>query len=76
MPFFIGGFMFMEFRNPIPVVTPMGDGYAIYVRDGGTFENDIFTVALEDGGKILHFRSDQILMHANATFDIKKTRAV
>jgi hypothetical protein len=70
--FLLEVFMFMEFRNPIPVVTPMGDGYAIYVRDGGTFENDIFSVALEDGGKILHFRSDQILMHVNATFDIKK----
>jgi hypothetical protein len=64
--------MFMEFRNPIPVVTPLGNGYAIYVRDGGTFENDIFCVALENGGSIKHFRSDQILMHASGTFDIKK----
>jgi len=26
----------LEFRNPIPVLTDMGGGYAIYVRDGGT----------------------------------------
>ena len=64
--------MMMEFKNPIPVVTPIGEGYAIYVRDGGTLENDIFTVVLEEGGIIRHFRSDQILIHANATFDIKK----
>lgn len=64
--------MMMEFRNPMPVVTPVGDGYAIYVRDGGTLENDIFTVVLEEGGIVRHFRSDQILIHANATFDIKK----
>lgn len=62
-----------EFKNPVPVITPMGDGYAIYVKDGGTWENDIWCIALENGGKILHFRSDQILMHKNATFDIQKT---
>lgn len=64
--------MLHEFRNPLPVVTPMGDGYAIYVRDGGTWENDIWCVAIEAGGAILHFRSDQIRMHCNSTFDIKK----
>jgi hypothetical protein len=66
--------MIHEFKKPIPVTTPLGDGYAIYVVNSGTFENDIFTVALEEGGHIKHFRSDQIRMYANATFDIKKTK--
>lgn len=48
----------------------MGDGYAIYVRDGGTWENDVWCVVLEDGGEIRHFRCDQIRMHKNGTFDI------
>jgi hypothetical protein len=65
--------MFHEFKNPIPVITPMGDGYAIYVRDGGTFENDIWCVALSDS-TIKHFRVDQIKIWKNATFDIKETR--
>lgn len=60
----------LEFRNPIPVVTPIGNGYAIYVTSGGTFENDIWAVALEESGAILHFRSDQLKMYKNATFDI------
>lgn len=60
-----------EFTNPIPVVTEIGEGYALYTRDGGTFENDIWTVAMEDG-RILHFRTDQLKIYANATFDIKK----
>ena len=64
--------MIHEFRNPLPVVTPVGAGYAIYVRDGGTWENDVWAVALEEGGQVLHFRSDQIRVHANATFDISK----
>lgn len=62
--------MMLEFRNPIPVITPIGNGYAVYVSNSGTFENDIWTVALENGGNILHFRSDQIRLYKNATFDI------
>ena len=42
----------LEFKNPIPVITPLGDGYAIYVLNGGTFENDIWTVVMENGGRI------------------------
>ena len=64
--------MIHEFVNPVPVVTPMGGGYVWYVTSAGTWENDIFTVVLEDGGKILHFRSDQIVIHKNGTFDISE----
>ncbi len=62
----------LEFKNPIPVSTPMGDGYAIYVTNSGTFENDIWTVCLENGGKVLHFRSNHIRIYQNATFGIVK----
>jgi len=65
--------MIHEFKNPTPVITPMGDGYLFYVRDGGTWENDIFAVVLEDGGRILHFTSDQIRIYANSTFNIQKS---
>lgn len=64
--------LMLEFRKPIPVVTPKGDGYAIYVTDGGTYENDIWTVVLQAGGNILHFRVNQIKIYKNATFDISK----
>jgi len=65
--------MMLEFANPIRVVTTSGeDGYAIYVTTGGVFDNDIWCVALCDGGHIRHFRSDQIKMHTNATLDIVK----
>lgn len=62
-----------EFKNPIPVVVEGNkDGYAIYVRDSGTFENDVWCVALCDSGIVRHYLSDQIKMYANATFGIKK----
>ena len=65
--------MFYEFKNPIPVITKLGPGYVLYVRDGGTWENDIFAVALEKTGQLRHFRSDQLKISTNGTFDINYT---
>ena len=62
--------MVHEFRSPIPVTTPLGKGFAIYVDSSGTFENDIWTVALKDGGRIQHFTSIQLTIDANGTFEI------
>ena len=63
----------LEFSKPIPVVVEGDkDGYAIYVTDGGTFENDVWCVVLSEGGVVRHYRSDQIRIHFNSTFDIKK----
>ena len=61
-----------EFGNPVPVIVEGKEGYAIYVRDGGTWENDIWCVVHCDSGIVRHYRSDQIQMYYNATFDIKK----
>lgn len=61
--------MMLQLNHPIPVITSLGDGMAIYVRDGGTFSNDIWAVALNDG-RVRHFRSDQIKIEKNATFNI------
>ena len=58
-----------EFQNPIPVLTQLGPGYMLYVRDGGTWENDIFAIVHEDGS-IRHFRSDQIKIWKNLTFGL------
>jgi len=56
----------------MPVVTPMGDGYAIYVESSGMFENDVWTVCLSEDGSIKHFHSGQVRMWHNETFGIKK----
>ena len=67
--------MIHEFNNPIPVVVEGGkEGYAIYVRDGGSFENDIWCVTLCEGGIVRHYRSDQIRIHYNATLDLQKIK--
>jgi hypothetical protein len=59
----------LEFTRPIPVKTDMGDGMAIYVSDSGTFANDVWAVVLSDG-RVRHFRSDQLRMEKNSTFNI------
>ena len=63
----------LEFSKPIPVVVEENkDGYAIYVTDSGMLENDVWCIVLCEGGVVRHYRSDQIKIYANATFDIKK----
>ena len=67
--------MMLEFQKPIPVVVENDkDGYAIYVTDCGTLENDIWCVVLCEGGIVRHYRSDQIRIFHNATFNIIKDK--
>jgi len=65
--------MMLEFQNPIPVVVEDNkEGYAIYVTNSGTFENDIWCIVHCDGGIVRHYRSDQIKIYKNLTFNIDK----
>ena len=56
--------------SPIPVTTPLGDGYILYITPGGMLENDEITVVLLDGGRIKHFTSDQVRVWKNSTYEI------
>lgn len=49
--------MIYEFREHIPVTTPLGDGYAIFV-DSDEWDNH-WTVVLDDGSFVT-FRQEQI----------------
>lgn len=62
----------LEFNKPIPVILKETnqEAMAIYATSGGTFENDLWTVILCQGGDILTVRIDQIKMYTNKTFDI------
>lgn len=54
----------------MPVETPLGYGMLVYVRDGGSFANDVFAIVLDDG-KMRHFSTEQIKFLRNDTFDIR-----
>jgi hypothetical protein len=65
----------LEFKKPIPVIVEENkEGYAIYVVNGGMLENDIWCVVLCDGGHVRHYLSNQIKIHNNFTFGIKKEK--
>ena len=55
----------------MPVETEIGYGMLIYVRDGGTFANDVFAVALDKDGIIRHMTTDQFKLVRNDTFCIR-----
>lgn len=56
--------------HPIPVTTPLGDGYILYITPGGMYENDEITVVLLKGGEIRHFESSQVKVWVNSTYGI------
>ena len=64
--------MIHEFTHPMPVVTPLGEGYALYVVHNGMLENDEWTVAMCGDGQVRHFTSAQIKVHVNSTYGIGK----
>jgi hypothetical protein len=59
-----------EFNKPFPVSTPLGYGWVIYVVVQSHLANDLWCVAMEDGGRICHFRSDQVRALTNETLGI------
>ena len=64
--------MISELKNPLPVVTPVGDGFLLYIKESGMHENDVWTVVLKDGGKVMHFLTNQVRVYSNSTYSIKK----
>lgn len=64
-----------QFDSPIPVSTPLGDAYAIYVYHNGMYEDDEWTCVMTEDGQVRHFVSSQIKIWNNATYDIKKKQS-
>jgi hypothetical protein len=58
----------------MPVETELGYGMLVYVRDGGTFSNDIFAIVLDNDGVIRHMTTDQFKFVRNDTFEIRKNK--
>lgn len=55
---------------PLPVHTPIGDGWVVYITTNGMHENDEVTVALESDGQWRHFSSADIKSARNATYGL------
>jgi len=57
----------------MPVETELGYGMLIFVRDGGTFSNDVFAIVLDKDGVIRHMTTEQFKLVRNDTFNIRTT---
>lgn len=56
--------MIHEFKTPLPVHTPHGEGEAILLIDYGIDVNTVWLVRLK-GGVVKHYYSDDILLYGN-----------
>lgn len=56
--------MIHEFKTPLPVHTPHGEGDAILLIDYGIDVNTVWLVRLK-GGVVKHYYSDDILLYGN-----------
>lgn len=59
---------------PLPVETPLGPGYVVFINDNNLWENDEVCVALCDGGQWRHFNTSDIKSFHNSTYGITKQR--
>jgi hypothetical protein len=55
---------------PIPVVTPLGSGYIVYIVHAPVWENCETCVALDADGQWRHFTTADIKAYKNATYGI------
>lgn len=59
--------------KPIPVLVEGNkEAYLLYVESGGQYENDIWTCVHCEGGVVRHYRTDQVVVHRNSTFNLTK----
>ncbi len=68
--------MIYEFINTIHVETDIGYVLIVYVRDGGSFSNDVFAIVSEVDGKLRHFCSGQFRFLPNPTFNIENLGSI
>lgn len=59
--------MIHEFKAPIPVHTPHGEGDALLLIDYGIDVNTVWLVRLK-GGVVLHYLSDDIRVYGNPMY--------
>jgi hypothetical protein len=59
--------MIHEFKTPIPVHTPHGEGDALLLIDYGIDVNTVWLVRLK-GGVVLHYLSEDIRVYGNPMY--------
>jgi hypothetical protein len=58
-----------ELQQMLYVNTPHGVGLVLFLIDYGPHENSVYQVALDDGGVIKNYNTNQVTLVKNMTFE-------
>ena len=66
--------MMIQLNPTIPMMTPKGSGYALFVVDYSQEHHLMWVVALDDGGQIWMFENPDVRVQANVTLGRRPDR--
>jgi len=64
--------MYAELKQPLPLITPKGKGFAIAVIDYGSEHHLMFVTVIDDTGEIWTFSNPEVRVQPNATLMAKR----
>lgn len=67
--------MMLQLDPTIPMMTPKGPGYALFVVDYSQEHHLMWVVALDDGGEIWMFENPEVRVQSNFTLGRRQDRA-
>ena len=67
--------MMLQLDPTIPMMTPKGPGYALFVVDYSQEHHLMWVVALDDGGEIWMFENPEVRVQSNFTLGRRPDRA-
>lgn len=67
--------MMLQLDPTIPMMTPRGPGYALFVVDYSQEHHLMWVVALDDGGEIWMFENPEVRVQSNFTLGRRPDRA-
>ena len=67
--------MMLQLDPTIPMMTPKGSGYALFVVDYSQEHHLMWVVALDDGGEIWMFENPDVRVQSNFTLGQRPDRA-
>jgi len=67
--------MMLQLDPTIPMMTPKGPGYALFVVDYSQEHHLMWVVALDEGGEIWMFENPEVRVQSNFTLGRRQDRA-
>ena len=60
----------LEFKDPVEVVTPKGDGYIWYMMDYGPHSDTLYTIVMKETGECWQMTHKDFRVKTNVTLGI------